>query len=190
MATLPEGPEHYHDHEHQHSWPGEYTYCPHCRTELELVQIGGAKRMRCPECRFVHWRNPGVGAAVLIRDEAGRILLIKRGPQASRPGLWAVPAGFVGYGEEIRKAAARELFEETGLHAEIGDVVHVASNFHDPEKLTVGVWFAGTVTGGTLRAGDDAVDARFFSLDDLPPLAFDTDRGLFARLLDGELDGI
>lgn len=100
------------------------------------------------------------------------------------PGLWAVPAGFVGYGEEIREAAARELLEETGLHAVIGDVVHVASNFHDPEKLTVGVWFAGTVTGGTLQAGDDAVDAGFFDLNDLPPLAFDTDRGFFASLIE------
>lgn len=98
------------------------------------------------------------------------------------PGLWAVPAGFVGYGEEIREAAARELLEETGLHADIGEVVHVASNFHDPEKLTVGIWFRGTVTGGTLQAGDDAVDAAFFALDDLPPLAFDTDRGFFSRL--------
>lgn len=169
-------------HEHQHTWPGEYTYCPHCTAELVLVQIGGAQRMRCPECRFVHWRNPGVGAAVVIRDDGGRILLIKRGPEASMPGLWAVPAGFVGYGEEIREAAARELLEETGLHADIGEVVHVASNFHDPEKLTVGIWFRGTVTGGTLQAGDDAVDAAFFALDDLPPLAFDTDRGFFSRL--------
>lgn len=138
--------------------------------------------MRCPNCGFVHWRNPGIGAAVIIRDEEGRILLVRRGPEASRAGLWSVPAGFVMYGEEVREAAARELEEETGLHAEIGDVVHVASNFHDPEKLTVGIWFAGTVQSGTLRAGDDADDARFFDLDDLPPLAFETDAGLFAML--------
>jgi 8-oxo-dGTP diphosphatase len=138
--------------------------------------------MRCPECGFVHWRNPGVGAAVIIMDEDGRILLVRRGPEASRSGLWSVPAGFVTYGEDVREAAARELEEETGLTAEIGAVVHVASNFHDPEKLTVGVWFAGTVTGGTLQAGDDADDAAFFDLDDLPPLAFETDVGLFERL--------
>jgi 8-oxo-dGTP diphosphatase len=138
--------------------------------------------MRCPECGFVHWRNPGVGAAVIIMDEDGRILLVRRGPEATRSGLWSVPAGFVTYGEDVREAAARELEEETGLTAEIGAVVHVASNFHDPEKLTVGVWFAGTVTGGTLQAGDDADDAAFFDLDDLPPLAFETDVGLFERL--------
>lgn len=169
-------------HDHTHSWPGEYTYCPHCRTELEQVELDDVVRMRCPECRFVHWRNPGVGAAVVVRDPENQILLVRRAPKASRSGFWSVPAGFVTYGEEIRAAAARELQEETGLIAEIGDVVHVASNFHDPHKLTIGVWFRGTVTGGTLQAGDDADDAQFFDLDDLPPLAFTTDQALFEKL--------
>ena len=166
---------------HQH-WPGEYTFCPHCTTELEAVEIGATTRRRCPTCGFVHWRNPGVGAAVVIRDDMGRLLLIRRAPGATQAGLWAVPAGFVDYGEEIRAAAARELTEETGSVAEVGDALFVASNFHDPNKLTVGVWFAGTVVGGTLQPGDDADAAEFFPLDDLPPLAFDTDAALVERL--------
>lgn len=173
---------------HEH-WPGEFVFCPICGTKLELRQLGPNKeRPSCPECSFIHWRNPGVGAAVLVLDPERRVLLIKRGPQASRAGYWAVPAGFVDYGEDVRVAAARELLEETGLVADIGDVVHVASNFDDPHKLTVGVWFAGVVTGGELVAGDDAVDARFFPLNSLPALAFPTDEGLFERLRTGELD--
>ncbi len=164
------------------SWPGEYTYCPMCATRLERVELSGESRNRCPECRFVHWRNPGVGAAVLVRDGSGRILLVRRAKGATRAGLWSVPAGFVNYGEEIRAAAARELEEETGLIAEVGAPVFVASNFHDPAKLTVGVWFAGTVVGGVLEAGDDADDAGFFALDELPPLAFETDAALFEQL--------
>jgi ADP-ribose pyrophosphatase YjhB (NUDIX family) len=160
---------------HHHTWPGEYTYCPHCRTELEVAQIGGSNRKRCPSCGFIHWRNPGVGAAVVVFDDAGRILLVKRAASATRPGLWSIPAGFVDYGEEIREAAARELLEETGLVADVGDVVWVASNFHDPAKLTVGIWFTGSVIGGELAAGDDAEAAEYFALDDLPPLAFETD---------------
>jgi ADP-ribose pyrophosphatase YjhB (NUDIX family) len=96
--------------------------------------------------------------------------------------LWAIPAGYVDYGEDVREAAARELLEETGLEITIGDPVFVASNFHDPAKLTVGIWFQGTVVGGHLEAADDADDAGFFALDDLPPLAFDTDVALFAKL--------
>jgi 8-oxo-dGTP diphosphatase len=166
---------------HKH-WPGEYEYCPQCMAALEHRHIGGSLRRACPECDFIHWRNPGIGAAVVVFDGSDRLLLVKRAESATRPGLWSIPAGFVNYGEEIRDAAARELKEETGLDADIGEPVFVASNFHDPEKLTVGIWFSGTVTGGTLQAGDDAVEANYFSLDDLPPLAFDTDVALIGRI--------
>ena len=139
-------------------------------------------RRACPNCDYIHWRNPGVGAAVVIVDAQGRLLMVKRAEGATRPGFWAIPAGFVNYGEEIREAAARELLEETGLEADVGEPMFVASNFHDPKKLTVGIWFRGTVTGGSLRAGDDAEEAGFFALDDLPPLAFETDEALIEQL--------
>ncbi|MDH3259724.1 MAG: NUDIX hydrolase [Acidimicrobiia bacterium] len=145
-------------------------------------EVGGRNRPACPSCGFVHFRNPGVGVAALVEDEAGRILMIRRGPDATRPGLWAIPAGYVDYGEDVRKAAARELLEETGLEVAIGEPIFVASNFHDPAKLTVGIWFRAAVMGGRLVAGDDADGAGYFALDDLPPLAFDTDRELFELL--------
>lgn len=167
---------------HSHEWPGEYTYCPWCGEVLELRKAGGKQRRACPQCSFVHFRNPGVGAAVVIRDEEARILMVKRAEGATRAGFWSVPAGFVDYGEDVREAAQRELEEETGLIARIGDVLHVASNFHDPNKLTVGVWFAGTVVGGQLQAGDDAEAAEYFALDSLPPLAFETDRAFLEAL--------
>lgn len=154
-----------------------------CAAELETRTVGGAERMACPSCDFVHFRNPGVGAAVVVFDDKARLLLVKRGPEVTQPGLWSIPAGFVDYGEEIRAAAARELLEETGLVADVGEPVFIASNFHDPAKLTVGIWFAGTVTGGTLEAGDDAVDVGFFDLADLPELAFETDETLIAKLV-------
>ena len=137
--------------------------------------------MACPQCNWVHFRNPAVGVAGVV-VEGDRILLVRRGPNASRAGLWCIPCGYLDYGEEVRAGAAREVAEETGLEVTVGDVMWVASNFHDPAKLTVGIWFEATVVGGTLQAGDDAVEAGFFVLDDLPPLAFETDTELIASL--------
>lgn len=167
---------------HPHDWPGEFTFCPHCAANLALQQVGGRARMVCPSCGWIHFRNPAVGAAVVLRDDRGRVLMVRRGPGATQEGRWCIPAGYVDYGEEIRAAAAREVREETGLEARVGEVLQVASNFHDPAKLTVGIWFEGEVIGGRLAAGDDADDAAWFDLDDLPELAFDTDRRLLIRL--------
>ncbi len=163
-----------------------YGFCPMCATPLEWKLAGGRERRVCPGCGFVHWQNPGVGAAAVVRDERGRVLLVRRGPGATRAGYWSIPAGFVDADEEIRKAAARELAEETGLVGEIGEVLQVASNFHDPAKPTVGVWFAARVVGGELQAGDDATEAEFFALDNLPDLAFPTDATLLTRLAQAE----
>jgi ADP-ribose pyrophosphatase YjhB (NUDIX family) len=153
-----------------------------CGTRLGGKMVGGKRRPACDECGFVHFRNPGVGAAVVVFDDAGGVLLVKRAPGATRAGLWSIPAGYVDYGEDVRAGAARELFEETGLEVEVGDPVWIATNFHDPAKITVGIWFAGTVTGGNLRAGDDADAAEWFPLDELPPLAFETDAAYLASL--------
>ena len=137
--------------------------------------------MVCGECGYVHFRNPGVGVAGVAID-GDRILMVRRGPTSTMPGKWCIPCGYLDYGEDVRAGAAREVLEESGLEVEIGEAIWVESNFHDPAKLTVGIWFEATVTGGDLRAGDDAVEAGWFRLDELPDLAFETDRRLLAAL--------
>ena len=163
-------------------WPGEFDFCPMCGQSLTRRLVGGKRRPSCGACGFIHFRNPGVGAAVVLRDEQDRLLLVRRGPNATRAGLWSIPAGFVDYGEDVRAGAARELFEETGLIATVGEPVWVATNTHDPAKVTIGIWFAGELTGGVLAAGDDADDVGWFGLGELPPLAFDTDKAYIASL--------
>ncbi|MBM3694491.1 MAG: NUDIX hydrolase [Actinobacteria bacterium] len=162
--------------------PAVYAFCPMCAAALEWRPVGGRPRRACPACGFIHWANPGVGAAAVVQDEQGRVLLVRRAPGATQAGRWSVPAGYVDAGEEIRSAARRELEEETGLVAEIGEVLQVASNFHDPAKPTVGVWFAARVVGGRLRPGDDADAVGYFASPDLPPLAFPTDAALLTVL--------
>ena len=136
----------------------------------------------CPDCGRIDFRSPSVAVAVVLRDHAGRILMVNRGPGSSRPGLWSIPAGYMDYGEEVRAAGAREVLEETGLVVEVGVPIFVATNFHDPLKISVCIWFSGSVVGGDPRPGSDAVDLGWFSLDNLPDLAFETDADLFRQM--------
>ena len=165
--------------------PGEdWVACPRCRTALARVVRGGIPRPSCPRCGFIFFANPGVGAACVLRDVAGRVLLVQRAPGQFGAGRWCFPCGFVEWGEEVRAAAAREAREEAGVEVVIGEPVQVASNFHEPEKPTIGVWFAATLADPAARptAGDDAVAVDWFEPAAPPPLAFPTDAALLARL--------
>ncbi len=120
-------------------------------------------------------RRPNVGVAAVVWNETGEVLMGRR-TYGRYAGLWCIPCGYVEWDEDIRDAARRELLEETGLEATIGDVVAVHSNFHAPEKQTVGIWFAAEVTGGNLHAADgEFTEVGYFSAASPPPLAFPTD---------------
>jgi 8-oxo-dGTP diphosphatase len=121
----------------------------------------------------MHFRDPKVGVGVVVRDEQGRLLLVLRGVDPAR-GLWALPAGFVDADEDPRDAAARECREETGLEVAVGRILDVYPSREGSASFFLA--FAATVTGGVLRAGDDADDVGFFADDDLPPLAFASTR--------------
>ena len=165
---------------HGHDW----AWCPHCRAALARATRGGAPRPHCPACGFTFFANPGVGAASVIRDANGRILLVQRGPEQFGAGRWCFPCGFVEWGEDVREAARREALEEAGIEVVIGDPIHVASNFHDPTKSTVGIWFAAQMVDPAAEpvAGDDAVAIGWFDPAVPPPLAFPNDAVLLARL--------
>ncbi len=114
-------------------------------------------------------KAPQVGVGVAVVDADNRILLIKRGTEPGR-GLWAVPGGKVRWGEGMREAARREVLEETGLEVKIGEVVWVGEHLSETHHIVL-VDFLGVVTGGNLKADDDADDARWVELssaDDYP----------------------
>src|SRR5207245_10130809 len=106
------------------------------------VAGGGRPRPTCAGCGFVFFANPGVGAAAVVRDAAGRVLLVQRGPRQYGAGAWCIPCGFGEWGEAVRAAAAREAHEAAGREVSVGDVLQVAANFHDHEGPSIGVWFA------------------------------------------------
>jgi ADP-ribose pyrophosphatase YjhB (NUDIX family) len=162
----------------------DWGWCPRCGEVLERVHRGGAPRPRCPGCGFLFFANMGVGAAVVARDRAGRVLLVRRGPRQYGAGNWCFPCGFVEWGEDVREAAVREAREEAGVDVRLGEVVQVANNFHEPERPTIGIWFAATLVdpGAVPVAGDDAVEVGWYDPLDPPPLAFPTDVALLRAL--------
>jgi ADP-ribose pyrophosphatase YjhB (NUDIX family) len=132
----------------------------------------------------VFFASMGVGVAAVIEDASGRVLLVQRADGQFGAGLWCIPCGYVEWGEELRDAAVREALEEAGVGVELGDVVQVAVNRHDPDRPTVGIWFSARLADPRAepRAGDDAVAVGWFDPAAPPPLAFRTDRPVLENL--------
>lgn len=151
-------------------------HCPRCGAPLTTRRVHGRVRPACRRCDFVHFADPKVAVGVLVVAPDGRLLYTKRGHDPQM-GAWALPSGFVDRGEELRRAAVREVREETGLDVELGELVGVYSRPGDPVVFIV---YAGRPTGGELAPGDEAEDVRFFALNDLPPPAFPFDAEIIA----------
>ncbi len=125
--------------------------CPHCNAEIET------------------FRNPTPTVDIII-EIGNRIVLIER---KNPPYGWALPGGFVDYGESYETAALREAKEETGLKViELRQFRTYSDPDRDPRGHTASTVFIGKANGGP-RPGDDAARAELFSKDKLPPLAFD-----------------
>ncbi|GAA4230038.1 ADP-ribose pyrophosphatase YjhB (NUDIX family) [Streptosporangium album] len=105
-----------------------------------------------------------VGA--IISDGSGRLLLIRRGRPPGK-GLWTVPGGRVEPGESDADAVAREVLEETGLTVTAGRLAGAVERPGPAGVLYVIRDYLAGVSGGTLAAGDDAADARWFTVDEL-----------------------
>ena len=108
--------------------------------------------------------------------ENKKLVLIKRANPPFKD-KYALPGGFVEYNETVEDAVLREMEEETGLKTEIKSLLGVYSDpTRDPRGHTVSVVFELSVKGGKLNSGSDAEEAKLFSLDKIPKLAFDHDK--------------
>ena len=108
-------------------------------------------------------------------NHSTKVLLIKRRNDPFS-GCYALPGGFPEMDEPMIKAAARELFEETGIEGvELNPLAIFDKIDRDPRGRNIAIAFYGFASSdnSTLKAGDDAEEANWFPLDDLPELAFD-----------------
>jgi ADP-ribose pyrophosphatase YjhB (NUDIX family) len=156
-------------------------YCPWCGEVLSTRTEDGRDRLYCEaEERFLY-ENPVPASTAVLLDGEGRILLVLRNREPGA-GEWSLPGGFVENGESPEDAARRELEEETGLVAHgpaLIDVIYQESDFYGTCLLIIGYSFEGFT--GDIVPGDDASDAKFFPVDDLPPLAFESHRTIVMK---------
>lgn len=118
-------------------------------------------------------RNPFPTVDVVVERGDGRVLLVRR---TNPPHGWALPGGFIDYGESAEDAARREVQEEAGVDVLLTDLLGVYSRpDRDPRHHTLTVVYIGR-SRAPISAGDDAAEVREFSLDALPEMAFDHDR--------------
>ena len=122
--------------------------------------------------------HPAVTSDIVIltiRNNQLKLLLILRGSEPFK-GIWALPGGFVGIDEDIEAGARRELFEETGVsNVYLEQLYTFGAVDRDPRERVITVAYYALVPCDRmhLRAASDAESVAWFSMDELPKLAFD-----------------
>ncbi len=132
----------------------EYKQCPHCGQPI------------------LYYRNPVPTVDIIIFTPPAHILLVQR---KNPPLGWALPGGFVDYGESVHTAARREAKEETGMDVVLDSLLGVYSHpDRDPRQHTMStVFVAHAPADRSPLAGDDAINVSFFPFTDLPEMVFD-----------------
>lgn len=147
------------------------NFCIVCGTKLAIqVYHDGHPHPVCPSCGWAYFPDPKVAAAVLIVNN-GKVLLVRRlfDPQK---GEWTLPAGFVNALEDPVKAAERECLEETGITVHVTGLHTLVTGRDHPRGADIVLVYDALWVDGEISAHDDADEAVFFPLNDLPPLAF------------------
>lgn len=148
----------------------EDRFCPSCGKPLERKEFQGAWRPHCPGCGRVVYHDPKLAATVVVERD-GEILMVRRATQPGL-GLWSLPGGYVDRGEVVERGAEREVLEETGVEVRATRLIGLFSEEGQPVVLAA---FASKIVAGEAAAGPEVSEVGYFSLRQLPPLAFPRD---------------
>jgi len=112
--------------------------------------------------------HPLVAVGAVIFDNEGKVLLVKR-KHAPNKGNWAIPGGKVKYGETLEEAIRREMKEETNLDINVKEPLAIVEIIKEGFHYVI-IDFICEIAGGELRAGSDAGEAKFFSIEEIKKL--------------------
>jgi thiamine-phosphate diphosphorylase len=162
----------------------EKRFCYFCGGPLIEKWVEDRSRLYCNSCTRPIYENPIPATAAVVMNREGEVLLVKRNVEP-KAGEWCLPGGFVELFEDPEEACLRELKEETGLD---GEIDHWAGNIISESPVYKSVLILGYLiknTRGTLKAGDDCGDARYFKPGTaaMPRLAFRSHRRVLENVL-------
>ncbi len=150
-------------------------FCSYCGGPVVQKLQDDKLRDYCPNCHEYFYENPLPVASTIVVNEKREVLLVLRKKDPYK-GMWCLPIGFAESGEDMREAALRELHEEAGIHGEIVrliDVDTVENYFYGSLAI---VTYEVQMIAGEIRPGDDAADAKYYPIANLPELAWPSNR--------------
>lgn len=123
------------------------------------------------------YRDPKVAVAVIVADARG--ILLQQRAMEPRKGLWTFPSGYVDRGEQVERAAEREVLEELGLPVTL---THLLGVYSEPGTAVLLIVYTGTIPASAAPVIQEAeiIAIGYFAPDNLPPLAFDHDVRIIA----------
>jgi len=154
-------------------------FCIKCGARLGEKEIDGKKRLSCTSCGWIYYKNPLPTAAAVVIEE-NKVLLIKRGVEP-KIGEWALPSGFIETDETPEEGCIRELEEETGLKGVVKRLIGVDNEDSSIYGNVLVIGYEVEVKGGILRAGSDTLEVRFFPVDGMPPLPFESHKRVIEK---------
>ena len=152
----------------------KFKYCPNCKAKIKLSNRPASPAGRlidCTFCGFHFYINPAPTNGLILENEKGEILLVKR-KYPPKKGYWDIPGGFVDFGETIEESLRREIKEE--LEIDITDLKYFTSTadrylFKGVDYHTLCFVFLGKFVGKkNLSPSDDIDEIKFFSKNNLP----------------------
>jgi len=143
-----------------------YKFCPKCSGKLKQEN---ERFLLCQKCGFHFYVNPVPTNAVILENEKGEIMLVKRRVEPKK-GYWDWPGGFIEPNESLEDSVRREIKEELGVEVEKIRIVGVYSDnylFQGLKYPMLGIAVSAKITGGEIKAADDILEYRYFPAEEI-----------------------
>lgn len=159
----------------------ELKFCPKCSNKFsfEDLHIKNEPQLICHKCEFVFYLDPKlVATACILNKEKNKVLLLKRNENPQK-GLWAFVGGYVERGEDIFDAVKKEIFEETGLTAQVNKMINIFSHTEDG---TIELVFEAFAENEEIKINVESTNGNFFEFKSVPyeDLAFQTTKEILS----------